>query len=225
MPDKRKGTQKSKLMASGRQPGWWVWLLVGVLAVAALAVGYGALGNHPSAKGHLAEPPLPASGFTWKYRAYALNNGQPSYLQRGPKITVVMLMASWCLYCAYVDKYVWPTILKTPGIHLDIIDVSGYSGIGDPGPQKPAFSGHDHVGQAIGVAGMQKVMKHYIQRFGLDRSQVSVYLQPAAQSYFKVRYFPTILLLNAKGHLVERVNGGITGPQAQKLIHAIQKSQ
>ena len=227
MPDKSKRTASgTKTKPAAFNPGRWIWVVVGVLAAAALALGYGTLGRTPSSAGaRIHEPPLPQSGFTWKYQAYALHTGKPSYLDRGSKITVVMLMASWCLYCAYVDRYVWPSILKTPGLHLDIVDVSGLSGIGDPGPQQPAFSGHDNVGHPINVSGMRSVMSQYIHRFHLDQSNVSVYLEPYSQSYFHVQYFPTILLLNAKGQLVGRVNGGITPKQAQKVIHDIQKSQ
>lgn len=230
MSDKSNKVSQSRPNGSRRQPGWWLWVLVGAMALAALAVGYGGLGGTSSsqpvrAQGTIHEPPLPASGFTWKYQAYGLKTGRPAHLTRGPKVTVVMLMASWCLYCAYVDRYSWPAVLNTPGLHLDVVDVSSYGGIGNPGPKTPAFSGHDNVGRRIGISGMRSVMTRYIRAFHLARPNVSVFVEPQSQAYFHVQYFPTILFLNAKGQLVDRVNGGIDPAQAQKIIRTIQKSQ
>ena len=77
--------------------------------------------------------------------------GQSTTLARGSKGTVIMAMASWCLYCAYEDKWALPPLAKTPGVVIDIVDASPQGGIGVPGPQSPAFSGHDGTGGAISL--------------------------------------------------------------------------
>lgn len=209
---------------------WWIWVVVGILAVGALVLGYRGLGSRqPSnrlASGNPApihEPVLPASGFSWKYQAYALKTGHPAYLVRGSRVTVVMLMASWCLYCAYVDKYVWPTVLHTPGLSLNLVDVSPNGGIGDPGPKNPPFSGHDNETGAINVAGMRTVMSQYIARFHLTAPNVHVYVDPQGLSYWNVQDFPTILIINAQGQ-VTRINGAITVSTARAEIAKALKS-
>ncbi|MCY0897587.1 MAG: hypothetical protein OWU33_01410 [Firmicutes bacterium] len=205
-------------------PAWWLWVIVGVLAVGVLYLGYrGTTRSRPPVASRnlpsLHEPKLPASGFTWGYQAYAISNDYPAHLVRGSRVTVVMLMASWCLYCAYVDKWVWPTVLKTPGLTLDLVDVSNHSGIGDPGPESPPFSGHDNVGPVVGVRGMAATMRHYVSRFGLTASNVHAYVDPAGLSYWHVEYFPTILIVNSHGQLMKRINGAINQSEAATLIH------
>lgn len=207
-----------------------MWGLVGVLAILALALGYKSLGpkvpnaapsGNPPA---IHEPALPSSGFTWAYRAYDLKTGHPQYFTRGKRVTVVMLMASWCLYCAYVDKYVWPTVIHTPGLALNLVDVSSNGGIGNPGPKAPAFSGHDNVGSVVNVAGMRRIMHRYINRFHLTQPNVHVFVEPAGMKYWSVKYFPTILFVSATGK-VTRVNGGITPSQAQSIIAGILRKE
>ncbi len=208
----------------GKRHGYWLWILVAVLAAAALALGYRSLGPPSSNKVpgksntlSLREPPLPRSGFTWKYQAYALNSGKPAVLVPGHRITVVVLMASWCLYCAYVDRYVLPSLLHTPGIQINVVDVSPNSGIGDPGPKTPAFSGKDHMGPAVSVTGMRQVMNTYVKKFGLRQPNVHVFVDPRGINYWNVQYFPTILFVTAKGRPL-RINGGITPAQAQSYL-------
>lgn len=232
MPDKSKkaSNRRQPVIPNSGRSRWWGWVVVGVLAVAALVLGYRSLGptSQNTAKGDPApihEPALPQSGFTWQYRAYALHSGRPTYFTRGKKVTVVMLMASWCLYCAYVDKYVWPSVIHTPGLDLNLVDVSSNSGIGDPGPQTPAFSGHDNQGPVVGVSGMRSVMNRYVKRFDLTASNIQVFVEPAGLQYWRVQYFPTILFLNAKGQLIKRVSGGITSAQAHAIISSILKHE
>ena len=208
-------------------PAAWVWVLVGVLAAAVLVAGYAGIGNTPSNNATNPVPGIhhkaPATRFPAGYRAYALKTGSLTHLKRGSRLTVVMLMASWCLYCAYDDKYVWPTIIHTPGLQLDIIDVSPYSGIGNPGPESPAFTGHDNPGPKVGVAGMRTTMSAYVRQFGLQYSNVNVYVDPTGMQYWSVQDFPTVLFVNQKGQLVERVNGALTQSSAQRLVKSLLK--
>lgn len=201
--------------------------MVAVLAVVALYAGYRGVGHGPRSTAQAPSlPPIvqnpPKSGFAWKYRAYAIKTRKPAHLAKGSHITVVMLMASWCLYCAYDDKYVWPRILHEKGLTLDIVDVSNHGGIGDPGPANPPFSGHDHYQSAtIGASEMIQTMNHYVQRFSLHAPNVHVYVDPKGLSYWSIKNFPTILLINGKGHLVERVDGALTRSSAQKLVSQV----
>lgn len=212
-----------------KTPGWWLWVVVAVAAVAVLFIGYRGVGFHSSNSNvssadklaPIHEPTLPQNGFTWKYQAYSLDTAKPAFLARGSNITVVMLMASWCKYCAYDDKYVWPALLNTPGITVDIVDVSTNGGIGDPGPEQPAFTGQDHPTGTIGADGMLKVMKRYAKRFDLNRDHVHVYVDPKGMTYWSVTRFPTFIFLNAKGQPVERIDGAITVPQAKSVVHTI----
>lgn len=204
-------------------PPIWVWLLVGVVALGILVVGYIGIGVHSSTSSDVSPNAthVPKSGFSWKYQAYSIKTGKLSHLSRGSHVTVVMLMASWCLYCAYDDRYVWPTILHTKGLTLDIIDVSPYSGIGDPGPKSPAFSGHDNQGYSVGEAGMRTTMKSYVKKFDLTEPNVHVYVDPKGITYFNVQYFPTVLFLNQQGHLSERVNGALTTSSVKSVLNGI----
>ncbi len=227
-----KGSGKSARRNSTRRhqgAGWWWWLIVGILAVGVLYVGYRGSGTHNGTKNSfsgqkmvpLHEPKRPAHGFPWKYQAYALSSGKPAHLVRGSKITVVMLMASWCMYCAYVDRYVWPAVLHTPGLQLNIVDVSTNGGIGDPGPKQPPFTGHDNKMGTIGAGGMLDVMKTYVRQFQLTQPNVHVLVDPQGLSYWSVQTYPTLLFLNSKGQLVKRVNRAMTIPQAKSVIQQV----
>ncbi len=220
---KKTGRQKSPKSAPPRKTPW-LWGIVAVLAVVALYPGYRGVGHGP--RNAAKAPSLPPivqnpskTGFTWKYRAYAIKTKKPAYLVKGSKMTVVMLMASWCLYCAYDDKYVWPSLLHEKGLTLDIVDVSNHGGIGDPGPESPPFSGHDNYQSAtIGARGMIQTMNQYVKQFSLNYPNVHVYVDPNGLSYWSVKNFPTILLINGKGQLVDRVDGALTKSSAQKLV-------
>ncbi|MCY0865153.1 MAG: hypothetical protein OWQ57_09395, partial [Sulfobacillus sp.] len=72
------------------------------------------------------------AGILWQafHRAPAASGGlqsldqKPARLVYGQRATIVMLMATWCKYCAYDDRYVWPALMHTPGVTLDIVNVS-----------------------------------------------------------------------------------------------------
>lgn len=202
----------------------WIWAVGGVTAAFVVVAGYLGIGNTGQPANQSLTPIVqqaPKNGFSWAYKAYSLDTGKPAHLARGSHITVVMLMASWCLYCAYDDKYVWPQIIHTKGLTLDIVDVSPYGGIGDPGPQQPPFSGHDNQGSSIGGKGMIRTMRTYVRQFGLTAGNIHVYVDPQGMSNWTIQDFPTILLMNQQGTLKEKINGAVTIPEAKQLIHKL----
>lgn len=143
--------------------------------------------------------------------------GQTTTLAQGTKATVVLTMASWCLYCAYEDKWVMPDLAKTPGVVVDIVDVSPQGGIGDPGPQSPAFSGHDGTGGSLTVAQMVTTMQEYKKTFGtLNAANVHVYVAPSAtRTAWNVQSFPTMGFMSGAGIVKVAPDGAQTLSQAQ----------
>lgn len=157
-------------------------------------------------------------GTTVNFRTPVVNlAGQLTTLARGSKGTVIMAMASWCLYCGYEDKWALPPLANTPGVDIDIVDVSPQGGIADPGPQSPAFSGHDGTGGAISLTGMASVMRQYKQAFGtLNASNIHVYAAPSAtQTAWNVQSFPTLAFVGANGKVAVAPAGAQTISQAQ----------
>ncbi len=157
--------------------------------------------------------------FPWNYKAYGLD-GQNQFLKRGKHATIVVMMASWCKFCAYDDKYVWPTLIKTHGVVVDIIDVSTNGGIGNPGPFSPPFDGADHFGKLINRSGMITVMRQYQVKFHLEEPQIYIYVDPGGLERWPIKYFPTIVFINGKGITRQIANGGLLLPQAQGLLQA-----
>jgi hypothetical protein len=130
-----------------------------------------------------------------------------------------MLMASWCLYCAYEDRYVIPVIAREiPGLVFNIVDISTNGGIGIPGPQRPSFSGADNVGGPVNVTQMRRTMRIYESRFGLQDPSIHVFVDPTGIQYWAVSSYPVFLFINTKGILVSRVNGALTEPQMARLV-------
>lgn len=156
------------------------------------------------------------SAFNFKTPLETLT-GHQTTLAQGSKGTVIMAMASWCLYCGYEDKWVLPALAKTPGVVVDIVDVSPQGGIANPGPQSPAFSGHDGQGGPLTVAGMESTMQQYKKAFGtLNASNIHVYVAPqATQSAWNIQSFPTLAFTNGSGKVVVAPGGAQTLSQAQ----------
>ncbi len=155
--------------------------------------------------------------FPWQYQPYALD-GKGHLLMRGKRATIVVMMASWCKFCAYDDKYVWPVLAKTPGVTVDIIDVSPNAGIGNPGPFSPPFSGTDHIGNPINRAGMIAVMREYRTQFHLTQPNVAIYVDRQGLARWPIKYFPTIVFINRQGVISKISNGGLQLSQAQGLL-------
>ena len=158
------------------------------------------------------------TGSKWNFQTpVEALTGKTTTLARGTKGTVVLAMASWCLYCAYEDKYVVPELAKTPGVVVDVVDVSPQGGIGVPGPQAPAFSGHDGSGGPLTVAGMAQTMRQYVKTFGtLSAPNIHVYVAPVTtQSLWAVTNFPSMAFMSTQGTVSVAPLGAQTLSQAQ----------
>jgi hypothetical protein len=146
--------------------------------------------------------------------------GQPATLARGSKGTIIMAMASWCLYCGYEDKWVLPHLAQQPGVAIDIVDVSPQGGIADPGPQSPPFSGHDGVGSPESVSQMETTMQQYVKTFG-TLSRIHVYIAPTSvQNAWHISSFPTLGFVNANGRFTDTPPGALTLSQAQQALQS-----
>lgn len=159
-----------------------------------------------------------AVGRTVNFHTAVMNlAGQKTTLARGSKGTVIMAMASWCLYCGYEDKWVLPVLAKTPGVTIDIVDVSPQGGIADPGPKSPAFSGHDGTGGPITTATMVSTMNQYKKTFGtLNAANIHIYVAPSAtRSTWNIQSTPTLAFVGANGKTAVAPAGAQTISQAQ----------
>ena len=188
-------------------------------AATPVPVAAGTTGTTPATTGGTTTPTSPFTvGATMHFKTpvYTLT-GQQTTLVQGSKGTVIMAMASWCLYCGYEDKWVLPVLAKTPGVVIDIVDVSPQGGIANPGPQSPAFSGHDGQGGPLTVAGMESTMQQYKKTFGtLNASNIHVYVAPqATQSAWNIQSFPTLAFVGPTGKVVVAPGGAQTISQAQ----------
>jgi hypothetical protein len=190
------------------------------------ATATGQTGSHstsPSPSGTTPHSPFTVgNAFAFQTSVDTLS-GHPTTLARGSRATVVMAMASWCLYCGYEDKWVWPQIVKTPGVTIDVVDVSPQGGIADPGPRSPAFSGHDGSGGSLTVAGMETVMTQYKKTFGtLNAPNIHIYIAPSAtQQAWNIQSFPTIAWVNAAGRIAQAAPGAMTLTGAQSVLHQV----
>ncbi len=216
--------QHSRIMQSRRW--WWVAVAVGVVCAGAWAYrhidgAHSRTARRPIHRSTKVATELKAT----QNSAIAVDTDSVTALKHGSQLTAVMLMASWCLYCAYEDKYVWPTVLTTPGFQLDLVDVSARGGIGVPGPQSPPFSGHDQVGATEDVLGTSRTMQEYLHQFGLTQANVSAYVAPSGWTIWHMSTYPTIVFLNRKGMVVERVNGALTAKAMQNLVFTLDAIQ
>lgn len=147
--------------------------------------------------------------------------GKTTTLAHGSHGTAVIMMGSWCLFCAYEDEYVIPELVKQdPQITLDIVDVSPQGGIGVPGPESPAFSGHDGTGSAINTVGMERVMTQYAKTFHLP-SSAHVYVAPSAtRTAWDVSAYPTWVFANGTGLVTKIAPGALTTTTASTTVQA-----
>ena len=221
----KNGTVSSTKPNNNKMP-WWLGIVIVVVALSALMIGYLGIGTKqpgtPARRAGVLTHTGAAQPFPRNYRVISLTSGKTVPVIRGRHLTVVMLMASWCLYCAYEDKYVWPQVARSvPGMAIDIIDVSTNGGIGNPGPKSPAFTGSDNPGAHISVTGMRQTMLIYAKQFHLNDPNIHVFVDPTGISYWHVTVFPTFLFLNAKGQIVKRLNTAVTISQMQSVLQSL----
>ena len=151
--------------------------------------------------------------------------GHPAYLARGTTATIVVEMATWCLFCGYTDKYDVPLWLKTPGVTVDIVDLSPETGIADPGPKSPAFSGHDGSPEnAATTAQMGQTLLAYAKQYG-TLGAAHLYVAPTAvqTTWESSGTFPTLVFI--KGTTVQSITpGAYTTSQAQSALQTLLSS-
>ena len=144
--------------------------------------------------------------------------GQSTTLARGSKGTVIVEMATWCLFCGYTDKYDVPQWAKTPGWTVDVVDINTDGGIANPGPISPPFSGHDNVGNAISRSGREQTLSQYAQTYGI-RGDAHFYVASAATiSAWNVQSYPTLITLNGSGTVTSVTPGAVPATQARSWL-------
>ena len=168
----------------------------------------------------IAARPVPPA-FPWT-TALRTETNQVVHLARGKRATIIMAMASWCHFCAYEDRWVLPVVIHTPGVAIDIVDVSPFRGIAQPGPKAPAFSGIDGVTHPASVRQMEATMRRYRQRYHLPPS-IHVLIAPSAvQKTWHVPGFPDFWFANAKGHVTQHIQHALTLPLMRTALqHAL----
>ena len=141
-------------------------------------------------------------------------------LARGKRATIVMAMATWCHYCAYEDRWVWPRLADRAGVAIDIVDVSPYRGIARPGPEYPAFSGTDGVLRPTNTAGMAAALRRYARR---DRAagatRLHWYVAPAAtRRAWNVPVFPDTWFVASAAKRIVHQTGALTQVEARTAL-------
>lgn len=194
-----------------------------MLAVIAIATGYFTSGHrHHGSSSNFAPSTVHETVSLRHFQAEMVSSGQIRPMIRGSKVTVVMLMASWCKYCAYDNRYVWPAISRMGSdVQINMVDVSAHGGIGDPGPINPEFMGKDHFGPPLGITGMRRLMQRYVQQFGINEGNIHVFVNPDGMSVWHVTAFPTTLFFDSDGRLLARENGGLTVGQVKSELNHI----
>ncbi|MCY0881545.1 MAG: hypothetical protein OWS74_06075 [Firmicutes bacterium] len=147
--------------------------------------------------------------------------GKTENLAMGRQKTLVVLMAPWCRFCAYDDKWVVPQLAKIPGIAIDLVDASDQVGLAKPGPQFPAFSGKDGKISAPVSSGRQRqVMQRYVQTLHLAHQSLHFYVASRSlQQKWHLKTYPVWLEVGPKGVIEKRLNGGLTYTQVIQAFH------
>lgn len=200
--------------------GWAVGVLT-AQSRSALAVKTAPSSPPPHAAGTstIPNPFVVGTSFPFTTSPVETLTGHVTHLAQGSRATIVMAMASWCLFCGYDDRYVLPALAKTPGVVVDIVDVSPQGGIADPGPETPPFHGHDGVGGPLTVSGMITTMRQYVHAYGLQGATIHVYVAPpTTQHAWHVAAFPSLAFINAQGTVVVTPPGAVSLPQGRTAL-------
>ena len=222
-------------------PRWAVWAMGGALAASVFANGIalGRMTSGPIAQASTAHvgstrgtspsatPTKPTfishvtvgQLFNWHVAVRnTQNHADP--LVRGPNGTIIMPMASWCLFCGYTDRWTLPQLAKIPGIAVDIVDVSPQGGIANPGPETPPFHGQDGTGGPLTTAEMGRTMTQYRKAYqGLPGIHVRVAPQ-TTQALWNVQSYPVLIWVNKQGVVSQITSGGLTVSQAEQIMQS-----
>jgi hypothetical protein len=93
-----------------------------------------------------------------------------------------------------MDEWVLPNLAKMPGISVDVVDVSGFGGIADPGPESPPFSGADGQRNDLStLTAMEANLRQYVDVYHLGSTSMHFYVAPSnAQAQWQIPALPTL---------------------------------
>jgi thiol-disulfide isomerase/thioredoxin len=153
--------------------------------------------------------------------------GAPTRLALGRQATVIVLMATWCKYCAYEDRWVVPRIEGAPGRAIDVVDVSAHGGIATPGPVKPAFSGREQRTGPVSAQMAAATLQRYGQRYGLlGARSVHLYVATAgARARLQVETYPTFVIVGADGRVRRIIVGAVSADVLMRAIASVQSAE
>lgn len=147
-------------------------------------------------------------------------SGRQGALRLGRRATVVVFIATWCKYCAYMDKWIVPQISKLHGIQVDVVDISSEGGIADPGPRTPVFSGSDAQKEPLlSLRGMESDLRTYVADYRLNGSDASFFVAPSStQTKWRISALPTVVVLNTHGTVSVAHPGAMTIGQLSAAV-------
>ncbi len=148
--------------------------------------------------------PLTEGGATRTAPGIVNLHGRPVALARGKSGTVVIFLATWSLYGAYLDRYSKPVLARTPGMVMDMIDTDVGSGIAHARSLSPAFGGLDQ-GLPGTTSQEERTMTAYAHRFGLNSVRnAPLHGAPAAAPHVGApRQCPTLIAGDPAGDVLD----------------------
>jgi hypothetical protein len=143
---------------------------------------------------------------------------QPAHLARGTQGTVIVEMATWCLFCGYTDRYDVPQWARQPGWVVDVVDVNGDGGIANPGPISPPFHGQDHVAGPEPRAQRVQTLAAYAAQYGIAADAHFYVATTATIAAWAPQAYPTLITLNAQGRVSSVTPGAIPATEADAWL-------
>ena len=134
---------------------------------------------------------------------------------------MIATVATWCMYCGYMDKWILPRLARIRGVAVDIVVVSPAGGIANPGPFSPAYTGSAAPqGNALSLSGMESNLREYLAAYAIAGDGINAYIAPElTQAQWQVTELPTIAFVDARGRVVRVAAGGMTLGQAESMVH------
>lgn len=129
-----------------------------------------------------------------------------------PEGAIVITMASWCKFCAWEAKWQEPSLIAWAHQHhikVYLLDISGYGGIGIPGPLSNSGAGLDQVTRLSSshqMAQLAATMQEYARHFHV--SPTIIYLDPKGSTIFakETKLIPSMFFLNKTGNIVKHLD-------------------